>query len=76
MVFLLNTILLLGVLSVAPRKPQNDLLAAFREKHPVEEEKVIPDKSPSQPGHSAVINTILSRLFPSRVTVSNIVRQL
>ena len=40
-------------------------------KHSVEEkeEKIIPDKPTTNHGQSTVINTILSRIFPSRVKV-------
>ena len=74
-VFIVITLQLLCILSVNIRKPQNDLLAAFRMKHSVEEkeEKIILDKPKTNHGQSTVINTILSRIFPNRVKVDMII---
>jgi len=61
--FLMLSMQLLSVLCVAPRTHQNSLLAAFREKHQVGEDTEVAEESPASHGQSAVINTILSRLF-------------
>ena len=68
-VLILVSLQLLYVHSVPPRRAENDILDAFRNKFTTNEDKVLKEESTASHGQTPVIKTILNQLLPNSINV-------
>jgi len=66
-ILILVSLQLLYVHSVPPRRAENDILDAFRNKFTINEDKVLKEESTASHGQTPVIKTILNQLLPNSI---------